>query len=134
MQRFTDGPSGTAEFYATLPAKTAAAGCLFFDIGGWVLLVKPTYKEPWEVPGGVIEADESPLDACCREIGEELALDRRPERLLAGDYRRRVAGVRGDPLRFLFAGGVLTEAEVARIRLPPDELSEWRFVAIDDLD
>ena len=42
------------EFYQSLPKKRMAAGCLFFDAHGWILLVKPTYKPTWEIPGGVV--------------------------------------------------------------------------------
>jgi ADP-ribose pyrophosphatase YjhB (NUDIX family) len=37
-----------------------AAGALLFDEDGRILLVEPTYKPYWEIPGGVVEADESP--------------------------------------------------------------------------
>jgi ADP-ribose pyrophosphatase YjhB (NUDIX family) len=50
-----------------------ASGCLLTDSAGNVLLVKPTYKPPWEVPGGVVEQAESPLAARRREIRKELA-------------------------------------------------------------
>ncbi len=37
-----------------------AAGVLFRDAAGRVLLVKPTYKDGWEIPGGYVERGESP--------------------------------------------------------------------------
>ncbi len=70
-----DHPSGSSTFYATLPTKHVGAGCLFCDDLGRVLLVKPVYKDPWEIPGGGVEADESHLAACIREVREELGLD-----------------------------------------------------------
>jgi 8-oxo-dGTP diphosphatase len=129
-----DTPSGSASFYAALPTKQVAVGCLFFDDVGRVLIVKPTYKDGWELPGGVVEENESPLDACGREVAEELGLDRLPTRLLGVDYRTAVDGVRGDALRFVFLGGVLTATDVSAIRLAAAELSEWRFAAVDELD
>ncbi|MFC7641019.1 NUDIX domain-containing protein [Streptosporangium lutulentum] len=41
-----------------------AAGALIRDAVGAVLLVDPTYKPQWEVPGGSVDAGESPLAAC----------------------------------------------------------------------
>jgi 8-oxo-dGTP diphosphatase len=38
-----------------------AAGVLFFDEHDRVLLVDPSYKPGWEIPGGYVEAGESPL-------------------------------------------------------------------------
>jgi 8-oxo-dGTP diphosphatase len=66
-----------------------AAGLLLFDAAGRVLLVKPTYKDHWDVPGGVVESNESPRDAARRELGEELGLDREPGELLCVDWSRR---------------------------------------------
>lgn len=136
MQRpeLTDAPSLSPSFYATLPTKQVAAGCIFLDDGGRVLLVKPTYKRAWEIPGGVVEAGESPFAACHREVREELGLDRWPLRLLGVDYRHPVDEVRGDALRFVFFGGILTQADTAAIRLAGAEISEWRFVTLAELD
>jgi ADP-ribose pyrophosphatase YjhB (NUDIX family) len=53
-----------------------AAGALLFDAADRILLVQPTYKRSWEIPGGVVEADESPHTAVCRELKEELGLHR----------------------------------------------------------
>jgi len=105
-----------------------ASGCLLTDGAGNVLLVKPTYKPPWEVPGGVVEQAESPLAACRREIREELGLDIRPARLLVVDYSELEWGRGGDALRFIFDGGELTPGQVASIKLAEQELSEFRFV------
>jgi 8-oxo-dGTP pyrophosphatase MutT (NUDIX family) len=41
---------------------------------GRILLVNPNYKPDWDMPGGMAEANESPLDAARREIREELGL------------------------------------------------------------
>ena len=50
-----------------------SAGAIFRNQDGDVLLVNPTYKEPWEIPGGIVEANESPKRACIREV-QELSL------------------------------------------------------------
>lgn len=51
-----------------------AAGALFFDEAGRILLVKPHYKEGWDIPGGYVEPGESPRAACIREVQEELGV------------------------------------------------------------
>ncbi|HEY9339368.1 MAG TPA: NUDIX hydrolase, partial [Kribbella sp.] len=43
-----------------------AAGVLFRAVDGRVLLVEPSYKPNWEIPGGAVEADESPWAAAAR--------------------------------------------------------------------
>jgi 8-oxo-dGTP diphosphatase len=115
------------EFYASLPRKRMGAGALFFNQEGALLLVKPTYRDYWLLPGGAIEENESPFQACIREVHEELGLAFALGRLLCLDYVSR-QGMVTESLQFIFSGGVLTEAQIGAIRLPQDELSEFRFV------
>jgi 8-oxo-dGTP diphosphatase len=103
-----------------------ASGCIIRDTSGRILLVKPTYKPGWEIPGGMVEANESPLQACLREAREEIELEVRLGRLLCVDY----VGVEIAPferLMFTFDAGIISDLEIAQIVLPPDELSEFRF-------
>ncbi|MFE7359162.1 NUDIX domain-containing protein [Streptomyces sp. NPDC057543] len=51
-----------------------------------VLLVKPTYREQWLLPGGGAEPGESPEHACRREVHEELGLLRTSGRVLAVNW------------------------------------------------
>lgn len=119
----------TAEdFTAAFPKKHMSAGALFFHHRGVILLVKPAYKDGWEIPGGIVEQDESPKQACAREIKEELGLEVTVGRLLVLDYTSR-QGTRSDSLQMVFLGGTLTPATIKAIRLPAAELSECRFVA-----
>src|ERR1700742_3068471 len=75
-----------AQYVASLARKRMAASAFFRDTAGRVLLVDPVYKEPWDLPGGAVEAEESPHAACRREVLEELGLDRPPGRVLAVDW------------------------------------------------
>ncbi len=113
----------------SLPKKRMGAGALFLDERNRVLLVNPTYKPQWEIPGGIVEQDESPRKTCRREIQEELGLSKTFERLRSIDYIHSNEN-RTEALMFIFWGGVLTAAEIALIRLPTAELSEYRFVTV----
>lgn len=104
-----------------------AAGALFRDGGGRVLLVEPTYKPTWEVPGGAVEAEESPAAACRREVLEELGLDRPVGRVLAVDWVPS-RPERPEGLILVYDGGVLSETDIAAIRLQADELASYAFV------
>lgn len=55
-------------------------------------------------------------------------------RLMGVDYRPPIPGGRGSALRFVFDGGALTAAQIARIVLPTDEIREWRYVSVDETD
>jgi len=52
-----------------------STGALYRNDAGEFLIVKPHYKDSWDLPGGVIELDEAPFAGCIREIREELSLD-----------------------------------------------------------
>jgi 8-oxo-dGTP pyrophosphatase MutT (NUDIX family) len=60
------------QYVASLARKRMAATAFFRDDQGRVLLVNPVYKETWDLPGGAVEAEESPHAACRREVAEEL--------------------------------------------------------------
>jgi len=109
-----------------------AAGCLILDEQGNILMVKPTYKPGWELPGGGVEHNESPKQCCQREIQEEIGLRRKVGDLLVVDYTSDTEE-KTESLQFLFDGGTLTTAEVESIQLGLDELSEFRFFAIEFL-
>lgn len=113
-------------YQKSLPRKRISAGCLLYDDQGRVLLVDPTYKKYWEIPGGTVEAGESPWEACRREIKEELSLDILPARLLCVDYSGETRD-RTESLNFIFDGGMLSESTVQQIVLPPEELRAYRF-------
>jgi ADP-ribose pyrophosphatase YjhB (NUDIX family) len=110
-----------------LPKKRISAGCLLFNEAGQLLIVNPTYKDGWEIPGGTVEANESPLQGCIREIWEELGLEWRPLRLLVVDYNPETAE-RTESLNFIFDGGTLSMEQAASITVPPREISEFRFM------
>ncbi|KHD74260.1 NUDIX hydrolase [Actinoplanes utahensis] len=102
------------------------AGALLTDDRGRVLLVEPAYKDYWEIPGGAVEADESPLTAVTRELAEELGLRLRPGRLLVTDWVPPRAG-RTEGLMMVFDGGTLTPEQAARIQVPAEELRGWAW-------
>lgn len=110
-----------------LPRKRVAAGVLFFDVQGRVLLVDPIYKQDWEIPGGAVERDESPRDGAAREVREELGLVRPVGRLLAVDWTGPWPG-RSEAIAHVYDGGELSLQDVAGISLQPEELRGFAFV------
>ena len=110
-----------------IPRVPASAGALLFDGGGRLLVLKPTYKQGWTVPGGQMEADgETPWEACRREVREECGLDVVSGRLRCVDFLRPRPGHPGG-LRFLFDCGRLDEAAAAAIVVQEGEIAEHRF-------
>src|ERR1700761_5882932 len=110
------------QYVASLARKRMAATAFFRDGQGRVLLVNPVYKETWDLPGGAVEAEESPHAACRREVAEELGLDRPPGPVLAVDWvPARTIGPDQTPLPdgviIVYDGGVLSPGEVKGIVL-----------------
>ena len=115
-----------------LPAIPVSAGALIFDREGRLLILKPTYKSGWTIPGGVMEADgETPWDACRREVREECGIEVRHGRLACMDFRRPGPGRPGG-VRFLFDCGSVDDERLAAIVIQPEEVSEYRLVALPD--
>ena len=109
-----------------LPRKRTGVGCLLFDNAGRLLIVNPTYKPGWSIPGGAVDANESPHQACRRELIEELGIDVILGPLLCVDYVA-ADGKSTENIQFLFAANTVDATMAAQIALPPQELSEWRF-------
>ena len=124
-------PLSDGDYSQGFPRKVVAAGMLFANEERQVLLVNPTYKEVWEIPGGVVEALEAPREASIREVEEEIGLQVSPGRLLSIDYN--VKPVQNhEVLRFIFWGGLLTQEQIDAIVLQAEELSEFGFFSIED--
>ncbi|WP_331750002.1 NUDIX hydrolase (plasmid) [Streptomyces sp. NBC_01707] len=126
-----------AEYYATLPRILAAAGAVIRDADGRVLLVRPSYRDHWEIPGGALDPGEDVRQTCQREVKEELGLDLVPGRLLVVDWMPERPGSRPRPplCNFLFDGGTLTEEEARlQVRLAAGELTDWKLAALGEWD
>jgi 8-oxo-dGTP diphosphatase len=110
-----------------------AAGALFVDEASRPLLVKPSYKPGWEIPGGYVNVGESPLAACRREIAEELGrpLPVAPQPLVV-DWAP--AASEGDKMLFIFDGGELSEADLRSMTFADGEIIDVRFVDVSALD
>ncbi len=132
-------PDELADVAAAIPA---SAGALIFDRAGRLLILKPTYKSGWTIPGGVMEADgETPWEACRREVREECGLEVSGGRLACVDFRRPRPGRPGG-MRFLFdcgeaddasLGGVVLQAEEGPVRRRVDAaIRAASFVYLED--
>ena len=116
-----------------LPRVPVSAGALIYDRAGRLLILKPTYKSGWTIPGGVMEADgESPWEACQREVREETGLEVSHGRLAIMDFRRPREGRPGG-IRFLFDCGQISDKELTDLKLQPEEISESRLVPLPDV-
>ncbi|MFV8251119.1 NUDIX domain-containing protein [Bdellovibrio bacteriovorus] len=118
------------EYLESLPKKRMGVGVLLFSEDK-ILILKPTYKDHWLLPGGVIDLNESPREAAIREVHEELGLQVEIKQLLVVDYLHK-AGERTECIQFLFSGGNLSKEQIDSIRLQDEEISDMQFVALTE--
>ncbi|MEV0108115.1 NUDIX hydrolase [Nocardia sp. NPDC050799] len=119
------------QYIAGLVRKRMAAGVLFRDGKGRVLLVEPSYKPNWEIPGGAVEADGSPWETARREVFEELSWRTSVERLLVVDYVRP-QDHRPEGVVFVFDGGVMAERDVAGMTFREGEILSAGFHTLQE--
>jgi len=113
-----------------LPRIPASSGALIFDGAGRLLILKPTYKSGWTVPGGQMEDNgETPWEACRREVYEESGLVVESGRLVCVDFLRPRPEKPGG-MRFLFDCGAFDDETFAGIVIQEDEIAEHRFVDV----
>src|ERR1035438_2588786 len=116
-----------------IPRIPASAGALIFDAAGRLLILKPTYKAGWTIPGGQVEADgETPWEACRREAREESGVEIDTGRLACVDFLRPREGRPGG-MRFLFDCGVLEEAKLRKVEAQAEEIAEFGFVPVAEV-
>jgi 8-oxo-dGTP diphosphatase len=117
----------------SLPTKRVSADALFWNDKGELLIVKTNYKDYWQLPGGVVDEAESPLDAAVREVKEELGLDIPKEqfKFRVTMYTPEHEGFK-DFIAFTFDCGVLSQAQINNIKLQEDELEEYKFASLEE--
>ncbi|WP_240192466.1 NUDIX hydrolase [Glycomyces sp. YM15] len=118
-----------SEWLEGLPKHLAAAGALFTDTEGRVLVVKPNYRDHWLFVGGQLDEGETPEQACRREVKEEIGLDVELGGLLVIDWTQPIPSRPLPLIVFIFDGGTI---DPARLRLDSDELSEFRFLPVEE--
>jgi len=105
---------------AGLPTKRTIAQGLIRNSADEILLCELTYKQEWDLPGGVVDPHESPARAVIREIREELQVETVPQSLVAVNWLPSWRGW-DDAMLCVFDLGV-DDQVIARARLEPREL------------
>lgn len=105
---------------------------------GDVLLVRPAYKNGWQLPGGGARPGEALVVAAARELKEETGLSREIRHALALDQVPVAAdSPSAEGFDVVCDGGTLTPEEASAVTVPesaPHALSSLTWVPLDDLD
>ena len=108
-----------------------SAACLVFNVSGGLLLVKPSYIKEWHLPGGVIEAMESPRIAADRELKEETGLSIQSKALLCIDYKQ-IPSQSDEAVLFLFDYGDISAEQSGKIHIDHKEIIDFGFFDVVD--
>ncbi len=108
------------------------------DVRQWVLLQRRSDNGLWSVPGGALDPDEQPAQACVREVYEETGLVVRPVQVLSVETHPVTTYPNGDVAQAIVTvfdcvvvGGELggLDGESLELRFfAPDSLPESSFV------
>ena len=138
LARLRDDPSPTEHggFRALLnsfrPRKRVIAQALVRDEAGRVLMCHPTYKDDWDLPGGVVEVRESPREAAAREVIEELGLRLPMGRLVLADWLPPWGGW-DDALCLVFDAGVHPASVLDGVVLQAREIRATAFCSTGEV-
>jgi RimJ/RimL family protein N-acetyltransferase len=116
----------TAMLDSALPTKRAIAQGVIRSTRGQVLLCELVYKREWDLPGGVVDRDESPAACVVRELREELDLAVTAGALLAVNWLPSLHGWT-DATVFVFDLGILDERVVERAHLQQREIRDLHW-------
>ena len=110
-----------------LPTKRVIAHALFRDQQGRVLLLETSYKEDWELPGGIVEPFEAPRAGGERETLEELGIEVTFGQPLLVDWMPPYLGW-SDAVEFIFDGGTLGPEVAAELGTDDREIRAIHWV------
>ena len=111
---------------AGLPTKRIISQGLVRDEQGRVLLCELTYKNEWDLPGGVVEVGEAPALGLVRELQEELGITVEVRGLLTVNWLPAWRGW-DDACIFLFDLGVIDSSVTDGMTLQPSEIKSVRW-------
>ena len=117
---------------AGLPTKRVIAQGLIRNNANEILMCELTYKQEWDLPGGVVDPHESPAHGIVREIREEMQVEMTPQSLIAVNWLPPWRGW-DDATLFVFDLGVDDEV-IARARLEPREIRALHWCTIDEVE
>ena len=128
-----DQPEGfRALLNSFLPRKRAIGQLLVRDPDERVLMCQLTYKRDWDLPGGVVEVDESPRLGVGREVREELQLEIAAGELLITDWLPPWSGWE-DALCLVFDGGVHDAGLPDRVVREEREIRTVEFCTLEQV-
>lgn len=81
----------------------------------------------------MVEQNESPRQGCEREVKEEIGLGINIDKMLCVDYISSTEE-KDESLQFIFYGGILSSKQIKDIKLVVNELQEYKFINLQEVN
>ena len=119
------------DVYEDLDKRASSANVIIEDGNGRLLVVKAHYKPYWSLPGGWIDADETPRVAAARELNEEIGIAVQPTELELASVIERGSRQALTHL-FVFRLSRSIDSDI-QITFDDGEIVEYDWVTRDDI-
>ena len=121
-------------YIESLPKKLVGAACVLMNEHKDILIMKPSYREGWLLPGGPLNEFESPSHGCIRKTMEEAGLTIEGPQLIGvfHSLRRSDDKRRYESVHFIFYGGILDENARQEITIESKSFESYKFVTRED--
>lgn len=125
-------PDQTKKWWDGVEKRLSSAGVFCETSDGKLLVTKANYKKHWSIPGGIIDAGETPKHAALRETLEEVGITLDEDAVEFFAVVDRVSNYVGHTYQFIFRTQISDE-QAAHIQLQASEIDDYAFVSRDEV-
>ena len=125
-------PEETNAWWTGVEKRMSSAGVFCETPDGRLLVTKSNYKKHWSIPGGIIDAGETPKEAAIRETQEEVGVSLAEDNVSFLAIIDRVSDKIGHSYQFIFTAKI-SEEQSAAINLQEDEIEAYALVTREEV-